>query len=87
MKKINRFLSMAVSLGSITALMIPVLTSCSDNPNIKQVSRGDGQYFSKYKDGINEYGVSFKEQICNAMLSSTSLSSLKKQYVNQMLYN
>lgn len=87
MKKINKFLSMAVSLGSITALMIPVLTSCSDNPNIKQVSRGDGQYFSKYKDGINEYGVSFKEQICNAMLSSTSLSSLKKQYVNQMLYN
>ena len=57
MKKINKFLSMAVSLGSITALMIPVLTSCSDNPNIKQVSRGDGQYFSKYNHTISSFAI------------------------------
>ena len=85
MKKSKLFLFIN-SISMVSLVTTPLLTSCTNSSDLKIVTRGDGTYFAKYEN--DEFlSTTFKEQIKNSLMDSSSYEKFKREYASELIYN
>ena len=89
MRKSKKLLFGALATASATLVVTPLVTSCSDSSDIKQVSRGDGKNFASYKfEGqTSTTDISFKDVLAEAAASKDGFAAFKQQIAKELIYN
>ena len=82
--KLSKFI-IGMSTFGIGLIALPTLASCSSSiDDLERVDRGDGSLYASYGD---DFKITFKDEITNALVNKSSFNAFKKQYANQLLYN
>ena len=87
MKKSKKLIFGALATASTALVVTPLVTSCSNSSDIKQVGRGDGKYFATYKFNGTEQKITFAEVLAEAAASKDGFAAFKQQIAKELVYN